>query len=150
MPRNPKDIFFVSIQLILFVSYLFRIAKIDFAIHEWLQYTGLVFAVTGFLITVSALIALNKNLSPFPTPKQTGQLIQRGIYKYIRHPIYTGILFFSIGYAVYSENTLRFIVFVFLLIFFTLKAAYEEELLQQKFPNYAAYKKTTGIFFPCI
>ena len=150
MKRNPKDIFFVGIQLILFVVYLFRISKIDFVAPNWLQLIGLFLSVVGIIISIAALITLNKNLSPYPTPKEGAELIQAGIYKFIRHPIYTGILFFTFGFSMYSENALRLIIFFSLLILFRFKAAYEEKLLQDKYSNYTDYKKTTGMFLPKI
>lgn len=148
MKQNPKDIFFVSIQIILFAGYLLRISKIDFLVPVWLQWVGAFFWITGIIISLVSLLALNRNLSAFPTPKKSAELIQSGIYKYIRHPIYSGILFFTFGFSIYSENTLRILIFLLLLILFRFKAAYEEKLLQDKFPNYAAYKKTSGMFLP--
>ena len=146
--RNPKDIFFVGIQLILFVVYLFRFSKIDFRIPGWLQLIGIFFSVAGIIISLASVAALNTNLSAFPTPKKSAELIKSGIYKYIRHPIYSGILFFTFGFSMYSENTLRLIIFFMLLVLFRFKAAYEEKLLLDKFPGYAAYKKVTGMFLP--
>lgn len=143
MNRNRKDIFFVGIQLILFVAYLFRFSKIDFTFPRWLQFTGIFFSVAGIIISLASVVTLNKNLSPFPTPKPGAELIQLGIYKYIRHPIYLGILFFTFGFSIYSENTLRLLIFFTLLILFGLKATYEEKLLQDKYLNYGDYKKTT-------
>ena len=150
MKRNPKDIFFVIIQLILFVVYLFRISKINFAVPRWLQLIGLFLSIAGIIISLLSLLTLNKNLSPFPTPKPGAELIQSGIYKFIRHPIYSGILFITFGYSIFSENTLRLLIFFALLILFCFKAAYEEKLLEDKFSNYAVYKETTGIFLPMI
>ena len=150
MKRNPKDIFFVGTQFILFIAYLFRISKIDFVVPVWLQLFGLFISIVGIIISLAALLTLNKNLSPFPTPKADAELIQSGIYKYIRHPIYSGILFFTFGYSMYSENTLRLLIFLTLLILFSFKAAYEEKLLQDKYSNYGDYKKKTGMFLPNI
>lgn len=147
MKRNAKDNLFVDIQLILFVAYLFRFSKIDFSVPGWLQATGLFISFTGIIVLLTSIITLNKNLSPFPTPRQSATLVQSGIYKYIRHPIYSGILFFTLGFSMYSENTLRLLIFFMLLILFRFKAVYEEKLLQNKFSNYAAYKKKTGMFF---
>ncbi|MEO8712440.1 MAG: isoprenylcysteine carboxylmethyltransferase family protein [Parafilimonas sp.] len=148
MKRNPIDFFFVGIQLILFAVYLFRFPKIDFEVVRWLQLTGIFFSVAGIIISLASVVTLNKNLSPFPTPKQNAELIQSGIYKYIRHPIYSGILFFTFGFSIYSENTLRLLIFFMLLILFRFKGAYEEKLLQGKFSGYAAYKKAAGMFLP--
>lgn len=148
LKRNPKDTLFVGIQLLLFIAYLFRIQGIDFAFPVWLQQVGLLIAIAGIIISFTALFDLNKNLSPFPTPKENAELIQTGIYKFIRHPIYTGILSFSFGFSLYSENTLRLCIFFALVILFIFKATYEERLLQNKYPGYIAYKKTTGMFLP--
>lgn len=148
MKRNPKDIFFVGIQLVLFVIYIFRISKIDFRVPYFVQIIGLVLSVVGIIVSLAALLTLKKNLSPFPTPKQGAELIQSGAYKYVRHPIYSGILFFTFGFSLYSENTLRLFIFLALLILFSFKATYEEKLLQDKFPGYSVYKKTTGMFLP--
>lgn len=150
MKRNPKDNFFVGVQLILFVAYLFRFPTIDFAVPVWLQWVGLIFAIAGVNISVISLLALNRSLSPFPTPKENAELIQTGIYKYVRHPIYTGILFFTFGFSLFSENTFRLIIFVSLLILFKFKAQYEETLLQKKYSNYGEYTKKTGMFLPRI
>ena len=138
----------MGLQVLLFIAYLFRIPKIDFVTPAWLQYVGVFLSLTGIILSLASVIALNRNLSAFPTPKQGAELVQSGIYKYVRHPIYTGILFFTVGVSLYSENTLRLLIFFMLLILFRFKAAYEERLLQSRFSNYATYKKTTGMFLP--
>jgi len=48
----------------------------------------------------------------------------------------------------YSENTLRLLIFLTLIIVFRFKATYEEKLLQDRYSNYAAYKKITEMFLP--
>jgi len=111
LKRNPKDIFLVGIQFILFVVYLFRISKFNFAVPHWLQLLGIFLSIAGIIISLASIFILNKNLSRFPTPKQDATLIKSGIYKYIRHPIYSGILFFTFGFSMYSENTLRLLIF---------------------------------------
>lgn len=148
MKQNQKDNLFVGTQLILFVAYLFRFSKIDFDVPHWLQLCGAFISVIGITISVISIVTLNRNISPFPTPKQSAELIQIGIYKYIRHPIYSGILFFTFGFSLYSENTLRLLIFLALLILFRFKAGYEEKLLQNKYPDYSVYKKTSGMFLP--
>lgn len=150
MNRNRKDIFLVSIQFALFIVYCFRISSIDFKFNLWMQIIGLFFSISGIIIIGTAIITLNKNLSPFPTPKATAQLIQYGIYKYIRHPIYTGILSFTLGYGFYTDNSLRIIVGIALAILFKFKATYEEHLLQQKFSTYSNYQKSSGMFLPFL
>lgn len=148
--RSQKDILFVSVQALLFCIYLFRIASMDFQVTRSIQYTGLATAIIGALVIAHAIILLGKNLTPFPSPKENSTLIIRGLYKYIRHPIYSGIILFSLGYGFYSENGLRLIVSVLLFLLFTVKAKYEERLLSSKFPSYNDYILKTKMFFPRI
>ena len=113
-----------------------------------MQLIRIFLSVAGIIISHASVVALNKSLSAFPSPKQNAELIQPGINKYIRHPVYSRILFFAFGYSMCSENTLQLIMFFTLLILSRFKAAYEEELLRDKFPNYAAYKKAAEMFLP--
>ncbi|MBA2761552.1 MAG: isoprenylcysteine carboxylmethyltransferase family protein [Segetibacter sp.] len=148
MKPAPKDIFYVSLQILLFITYLFRITTIDFYTSTLFRYAGLVLSIIGIALIIISSITLKKNLTPFPSPKDNSTLITTGVYKYIRHPIYTGILFTTAGYGVYSENTLRLLVFITMLILFVSKAAYEEALLIKKFPQYKTYKTRTAALFP--
>ncbi len=150
MRPPPKDIYFVATQLLLLIGYLFRIGPIDFQVSAFTRYASLFFVAIGAILLALSAIRLNKNLTPFPSPKQSGLLITSGIYKYIRHPIYTGILLLTAGYGVYSENTLRILVFGSLLVLFLFKAKYEESQLIKKFPEYKAYKKQTPALMPGI
>ncbi len=73
-----KDVLFVSIQLILFTTYLFRIPELGEKIPSWLQYTGLLLAALGVILSQASVIALRNSLSVFPTPKYSAELIQIG------------------------------------------------------------------------
>lgn len=150
MKPSPKDIFYVSLQILLFITYLFRLPSIDFHTNFLFRNAGLVLSIIGIALIISSSITLKKNLTPFPSPRENSTLITSGVYKYIRHPIYTGILFTTAGYGVYSENTLRLVVFITLLILFVFKAEYEETQLIKKFPEYKDYKKQTAALMPGI
>jgi protein-S-isoprenylcysteine O-methyltransferase Ste14 len=108
---------------------------------------GAFVSISGFLIILLAILQLNKNLTPFPTPKENGELISTGLYKYIRHPIYTGIFLASIGIAFYTGSYWQLAIAIILLILFYFKSTYEESLLIQKYKDYEAYIKKTRRFF---
>lgn len=148
MKRSIKDIFFVGSQIAFFLLYLARIKQIDVVIPYGLRIMGLLISVLGVLMIVSCVIALNRSISAFPTPKENAELVRTGAYKYIRHPIYTGILLCCIGYSFFSENSLRFIVSILLMILFRFKAGYEESLLRKKFSRYTDYMQNSGMFLP--
>lgn len=145
-----KDILFVGLQLILLLGYVFIPNAFPFPTAQAVNLLALFFFIAGILIVVFALLQLNKNLSPFPTPKSSSVLITHGLYKFIRHPIYTGIIIFVFGYAVYSHHPMRIMVGILLFILFYLKSKYEERLLKRKFNSYERYQSNTGRFFPFI
>jgi len=143
-----KDYLLVSLQLLLFVVYILDIEFLNLNLNNTWCYTGLIFACLGGFIMLIAIMQLNKNLSPFPSPKSNSALITSGLYKYIRHPIYTGILFTLGGYAIFDTSSFKLLVVLLLLILFIIKSNYEEQKLELKFKDYKAYKTTTGRFLP--
>ncbi len=145
-----KDYFFVGIQFLLFMTYLFDFELIRFKLPEYLNISFLIISIFGFLIIVVAILQLNKNLSPFPSPKSNSELIQTGLYKYTRHPIYTGILLTVFGYAFYTNSSYKLLISVALLILFFFKSSYEEKMLLNNFSDYKMYKKNSGRFLPKI
>jgi len=147
MKLKLKDYFFVGIQFLLFAIYLFNFELLEFKFPDSLSIPFLIISTIGFLIIAIAILQLNKNLSPFPTPKSNSELIQTGLYKYIRHPIYTGIILMTFGYGFYVNSLFKIFISVALLILFYFKSSYEEKMLQNKFSDYSEYKKTTGRFF---
>ena len=145
-----KDLVYVLIQLFLFIIYLFRITAIDLQVWILFQYAGLAVSIAGIVLLILSFVNLNKNLTPFPTPKGNSTLITTGVYQYIRHPVYAGILFMVAGYGVYSQNTLRLLISIVLLVLFISKAAYEETLLIKKFPEYRHYQQRTAALLPGV
>lgn len=115
-----------------------------------IQKAGLWITILGGIIIVLALLQLNKNLSPFPTPKNNTTLLQNGLYKYMRHPIYTGIILFFIGDSVYQNSFYKLGISLLLVVLFHFKTNYEEQRLEQKFPDYKLYKSKTTKFFPWV
>ncbi len=143
-----KNYFFVGIQFLLFIIWAIDIDALKFNRLEFFQPVFLVFSGIGFLIVLISLLQLNTNLSPFPKPKKNATLITSGIFKYIRHPIYSGILFFLFFLSLYFASGYKIGITVLLLILFWFKSEYEEEQLCLKYPKYRDYRQDTGRFFP--
>jgi protein-S-isoprenylcysteine O-methyltransferase Ste14 len=72
------------------------------------------------------------------------------VYGWVRHPIYGGALLSSLGWALawLSLPGVAFTALVF--VFFDRKAAFEERLLNARFPEYAAYARRVGKLLPWI
>jgi protein-S-isoprenylcysteine O-methyltransferase Ste14 len=147
MKINSKDIVLVCIQLVLFIVYTFPVAwSLEF--FSWIKTIGLVLAIFGFIVVALALLQLNKNLSPFPTPKDSAILIQNGLYTWVRHPIYSGIIILFVGYGIYQDSFFKLVITMFVWVLFYFKTQYEELQLQRKFTEYRVYKSKVGRFFP--
>ena len=146
------DFFFVLLQFVLFGLFLVSDQVwpefMSLSFPKEVQWVGLGLVGLGALLIGIALLQLSDRLSPFPTPKGNARLLQNGVFKWMRHPIYTGILFVFSGWAFYRESANELLVSLALFILFFFKARYEERRLQEVFPDYAEYKKRTGRFLP--
>lgn len=144
-----KDLIYVGIQAIIFSAFLWRgSSNFVFSPESWLFYLGWILFILGGCLLLLSLIQLNTNLSPFPTPKVTGQLITHGVFSIARHPIYSSILITGVGWGLHSGSLFRLLLTILLLILFYYKSRYEEGLLEKKYQDYQDYKKRTGRFLP--
>lgn len=145
-----KDLLFVGIQAVLLLVYFIPVNIIEFQINFILKIASLSISIIGLIIMLFAFLQLNKNLTPFPTPIESGSLIQAGLYKYIRHPIYTGIIIFSVFFAIFNESIWNLSIGIALYILFYFKSKYEESLLKKQYKDYENYMQKTGRFFPFL
>jgi protein-S-isoprenylcysteine O-methyltransferase Ste14 len=127
MKKTSKDYMYVGIQFILFAVYIIPITIITFVTGTVFNIIGIILLALGVLVGLLSIIQLNKNLSPFPTPITGGKLIETGLYNYIRHPIYTGILSTLLGYGLYSGSGYKILITMTLLVLFLYKSKYEEK-----------------------
>ena len=74
-----------------------------------------------------------------------------GPYRYVRHPIYTGLLLAIFGTVLASGRVLDFIILAYLLIDTHFKAKIEESLMLRQFPDsYPAYQQKTKAIIPFV
>ena len=76
-------------------------------------------------------------------------LVTTGIYRYIRHPIYTGDILLLIGLELALNSWLVLMVSIPFVIVMR-QALAEEALLSQSFPNYETYCRQTKRFIPFV
>jgi len=110
---------------------------------------GLLLTAGGLVFAVWARIALGANWSGTVTIKSGHNLIRRGPYRWIRHPIYTGLLASFVG-TVFLQGEVRSILgFVLILAALYRKAKREERFLSEEFgDDFAEHAKHTGMFLP--
>jgi len=102
-----------------------------------------VFFSIGTLIGIIAVFSFRKaRTSVDPTnPEKASQLVVTGIYKFTRNPMYLGLLFILIGFAIKLGNLYSFIVlplYVWYITTFQIKVEEEAltEIFKEDFTNY--------------
>ena len=70
MTLKTQDYLFVGIQFVLFAAFLLPLESFLIPIPVWLTYAGIAVGIIGLIICGLAVVQLNTNLSPFPTPKK--------------------------------------------------------------------------------
>jgi len=105
----------------------------------------------GLLIQLWARTSLGRNWSADVTFKEKHELIDRGPYRFIRHPIYSGLLLLILGTALWHGHVDGFIILILISVGVYVRARQEERLLAKHFPeSYPPYKKRTTMFIPFI
>lgn len=106
-------------------------------------------ALSGLAVTLWARTVLGGNWSGTVALKENHELITRGPYARVRHPIYTGILLMGIGAALWYGRAAGVVALVILALGFWYKAGREERLLSTHFAGeYAGYRARTRAFVP--
>jgi protein-S-isoprenylcysteine O-methyltransferase Ste14 len=113
----------------------------------WL--TGVVITAMGVAIAIWARMILNTNWSGVVALKTGHELIRKGPYRWIRHPIYTGILLAMIGTAIVRNHVRGWIGVAVVIATFYFKARREEQFLRQEFgAGFEEHSRHTGMFLP--
>ena len=130
--------------------FLFLIAMSHGAIHppNTTFRFGLIFTLIGFFILGFAAIALRPALTARPEPKAGAPLITHGIYHYVRHPMYLGVISIGIGISLTHWSIISFVETFILFLILIYKYHYEDSLLKEKWPQAAAYQRETGALLP--
>lgn len=150
-PRKAEQISNILAAIYVFINLLgiviFPFKNLSFQIF------GLILVSLGFIQSISARKTLDSNWTDsFEYQiKKEHELITKGIYKYVRHPIYGGILIMING-ALIVAGTYTFIVFFLgMLLVLESYAKREENLLTKHFgKKYTEYMKTTKKFIPFV
>jgi protein-S-isoprenylcysteine O-methyltransferase Ste14 len=120
-----------------------------FPYRDWAGWAGVAITAVGFAITVWARAALGSNWSGTVTVKVDHELIRTGPYRWVRHPIYTGMTVAMAGTAVALDEWRGVIALLLLWVSFTIKRLKEEQFMKQTFgEKYIEYSQTTGAIFP--
>jgi protein-S-isoprenylcysteine O-methyltransferase Ste14 len=151
--KQSRGELYVVVQAILLIALFFGpkdIFGLPTMLNQTLWWIGQILFYSGIVIAIWAAILLGPNLTPLPKPKPSGEFIQSGLYRFVRHPIYFGVILVCFGWAGIEQTLYTLVLAIILLIFFELKSRQEEIWLTEKFSEYDVYKQNTKKLIPFL
>jgi len=141
--------FFVSEALLVLLYF-----NVDFWFRSpfsWHQILSWIVLFISIIMALSGFFGLIKHGRPIRDFEDTTQLVTRGIYRFIRHPLYASLIFFNMGIFMKNVSLKPLIPFFISLVFLVAASKVEEAENLAKFGHsYENYKKTTKNYIPFI
>ena len=134
-------------QLVL-IALLFYFANFTLIFEN--LFLSILFALSVGLGLYSAYNMGLDTYTPFPEPQKGSRHVQEGVYKYMRHPMYTSLIVLGLMLVLTRPEFLNTIIYILLLYILDTKASFEEILLLKLHPTYKKYMETTKKFLPFI
>lgn len=111
---------------------------------------GIVLCAVGAIFGIAGVRALGRNLTPFPEPVAEHELVQTGIYRVVRHPLYSSLIFLSFGWALAWSSTVTLALAGGLTLVLDQKSRVEERLLRRRHADYNQYAQRVRRLIPGV
>jgi protein-S-isoprenylcysteine O-methyltransferase Ste14 len=151
--RKSLWILTIAITIGYWLSFIIGATKIG-RIQPWNIFfaIGLIFVFIGLIIRVTSIMTLKRQFTYTVTTITNHELIEKGLYKWIRHPGYLGQLIIFIGIAVTLSNWLS-VLFMIIPVFigYSYRIKVEEVfMIEQLGQIYLDYQKRTKKLIPIL
>ena len=134
----------VAAQLALLAAIAIPDVKLHFSLGGALLLAG------GMALGIWALALMGRHLRIMPEPAAGAKLLQHGPYRMVRHPMYSAGVLAATGWLLCDFSWSKLACLLALLPVPALKAAREERLLGDTYPNYTAYRSSSWRFIPWV
>ena len=137
---NNLSFIIVLINMLLLWATWFALCSLDIykiALPDIIRYLGISFVGLGIIVFLTGLLTI-KSLESYE-----GDLITRGIYSKIRHPMYFGFILWLIGMPIFYGGLLSFALCILFIANVLFWRYLEEKELVNRFSAYKDYKKKT-------
>jgi protein-S-isoprenylcysteine O-methyltransferase Ste14 len=143
-------VFVASITAAIWISHV--VPAPIFGRAHWLRLTGLLILVAGLVIRWAAILNLGSAFSANVAIRDTQRVRTTGLYHWVRHPSYLGLVLIFIAIGIYSRNWISLAIVVVLPTLALLyRIQVEEAALREAFgEEYAAYSRTTKRLVPGV
>ncbi|QQE65449.1 protein-S-isoprenylcysteine methyltransferase [Leptolyngbya sp. BL0902] len=102
------------------------------------------------LLLGKGLLDLGQNLTPLPYPREDGELVQTGVYGWVRHSLYSGLILGTFGLGLGQFSLSHIAVSFALFGVLNAKANQEEVWLQERYPEYQDYRQRVKKLIPWV
>jgi protein-S-isoprenylcysteine O-methyltransferase Ste14 len=120
-------------------------------IHLSLTIAGTAMVLVGLVISILGRKALADNWCLTIDLKKGHKLITTGIYRYVRHPIYSGLTFMGVGTVLVSQQLAVVAILLVALVIFVFRIKKEERLMMNVFSEeYQEYRKKVKAIIPFL
>ena len=118
----------------------------------WLRLAGLLILAVGLIIRWAAVLNLGSAFSANVAIRETQKLRTTGLYHFVRHPSYLGLVLIFLAIGIYSRNWLSLAVAVVPpTVALLYRIHVEEAALREAFgEEYVAYSRTTKRLVPGV
>jgi protein-S-isoprenylcysteine O-methyltransferase Ste14 len=111
---------------------------------------GVALCALGVGFAVWARLYIGRNWGMPMSRRENPELVTTGPYAFVRHPIYTGIIFAMLGSAI-AVNVMWALLLFVIVPYFIYSATREEAFMIEQFPGaYPAYRKRTKMLLPFV
>jgi protein-S-isoprenylcysteine O-methyltransferase Ste14 len=111
---------------------------------------GTVITVLGMAGYILSHLSLRRNWSLSAAIKEGHELVKSGIYRLVRHPMYSSMTVMVLGSGLLMANYMMILFTPVVGIVYYIRARKEEELLREEFPEYNQYARETRMLVPGI
>ena len=110
---------------------------------------GLALVAAGFVVSCAAIVGMRSSWRVGIDAEHPGALVTRGLFRFIRHPIYAGMLLVALGVAAALADVVAIALATAAFVGVPLQARIEEAFLASQYGDeYREYLVKTGRFLP--
>ena len=104
----------------------------------------------GLALMIVSALRLGPSYSSSTRPRDSNVFVQRGPYRYVRHPIYTGLLIVGLAFLLSRPTLVVGTTYLLLALVTNVRAGLEEKMLEERHPEYAEYRSRTKRYVPFV
>lgn len=142
----------MAVMLVYLLRFRDAVTTVDYGLNYWtIAGAALVLIATGWLQWHRRKLLGMRTLAGVPEldKENPGKLLTEGVYSYVRHPRYIEIAGATLGYALFANYLVGYVVFAFVVFAVIVLVPIEERELEERFGEpYREYRSTVPRFFP--